>query len=222
MISERVRRGATLLRDRLHARRERRILPDDEMDRILAEAAAVQPLRSQKNVLLHLLGDLDDVADVPGDVLEIGSFKGKTTVFLSHAIEALDLEKRLYTVDPYTDEASEVGCSDENIDSAYETFHRATADLDNHEHIRAYSDEALSRFEDPTFSLVFVDGDHTYEGVMTDYRNYAPLLADGGIMVFDDYANPQWPGVGRAVETIVDEGDLTVDRRMWKTVHLRN
>jgi len=221
MISERVRRGAILLQDRLHARRERRVLPD-EVDRILAEAGAVQPLRSQKNVLLHLLGDLDDATDVPGDVLEIGSFKGKTTVFLSRAIEALGLEKRLYTVDPYTNEASEVGCSDENIDSAYETFRRATAELDNHEHVRAYSDEALSNFEDATFSLVFVDGDHTYEGVMTDYENYAPLLADRGIMVLDDYANPQWPGVGRAVETIVEEGDLTVDRRMWKTVHLRN
>lgn len=222
MIPERIQRGAILLRDRLQSRRERQILPNGELDRILAEAAAVQPLRSQKNVLLHLLGDLDNVADVPGHILEIGSFKGKTTVFLSHAIEALDLKKPLYTVDPYTNEASEVGCSDENIDSAYETFRRATADLDNHEHIRAYSDEALSHFEDTTFSLVFVDGDHTYEGVMADYRNYAPLLADGGIMVFDDYANPQWPGVGQAVETIVDEGDLAVDRRMWKTVHLRN
>lgn len=222
MISERVRRGTILLRDKLHSRRERRILPDAEVDRILAEAAAVQPLRSQKNVLLHLLGELNDVADVPGDVLEIGSFKGKTTVFLSHAIEALNLDKRLYTVDPYTNEASEVGCSDEDINSAYGTFHRETDDLDNHEHVRAYSDEALSRFEDTTFSLVFVDGDHTYDGVMADYRNYAPLLADGGIMVFDDYANPQWPGVGRAVKTIVDEGDLSVDRRMWKTIHLRN
>lgn len=222
MISERVRRGTILLRDKFHSRRERRILPDDEVDRILAEAAAVQPLRSQKNVLLHLLGDLNDVANVPGDVLEIGSFRGKTTVFLSHAIQALNLDKRLYTVDPYTDEASEVGCSNENIDSACKTFRRATDDLDNHEHVRAYSDEALSRFEDTTFSLVFVDGDHTYDGVMADYRNYAPLLADGGIMVFDDYANPQWPGVGRAVKTIVDEGVLSVDRRMWKTIHLRN
>lgn len=222
MIGKRFRRGATLLQDKLHARRERRILPENELDRILAKAAAVQPLRSQKNVLLHLLGDLDDVSDVPGNVLEIGSFKGKTTVFLSHAIEVLDLEKRLYTVDPYTSEAGEVGCSDENIDSAYETFRQSTDDLDNHEHVRKYSDEALSRFEDATFSLVFVDGDHTYDGVMADYRNYASLLADGGIMVFDDYANPQWPGVGRAVKTIVDEGDLSVDRRMWKTIHLRN
>jgi len=222
MIGERVRRGVIFLRDRLHAKRERRILPDSEVDRILAEAEAVQPLRSQKNVLLHLLGDLDGITDIPGDVLEIGSFKGKTTVFTSHAIEALELDKRLHTVDPYTNEASEVGCSDENIDSAYETFRRATDGLDNHEHVRAYSHKALSRFEDTTFSLVFVDGDHTYEGVMADYRNYSPLLADGGIMVFDDYANPSWPGVGRAVERIVDESDLTVDRRMWKTIHLRN
>lgn len=221
MIDERIHRGVIFILDRFYMRREKRILPKNKLNRIFDKAAAVQPLQSQKNVLLHLLRDLDDVSEIPGDVLEIGSFKGKTTVFLSHAIEALNLEKRLYTIDPYTTEASEVGCSNEDIDRAHEIFCQATDDLENHQHINTYSDEAVSRFKEDNFSLIFVDGDHTYNGVMADYRNYAPLLRNDGIIVFDDYANPQFPGVGYAVETIMDEGDLSVDRRMWKTIHFR-
>jgi predicted O-methyltransferase YrrM len=34
--------------------------------------------------------------------------------------------------------------------------------------------------------LLFVDGDHTYEGVLADYRMYAPLVRPGGIIAFHD------------------------------------
>ena len=35
--------------------------------------------------------------------------------------------------------------------------------------------------------LIFIDGDHTYEGVKQDIIHYLPLLAPGGIMIFHDY-----------------------------------
>ncbi len=35
--------------------------------------------------------------------------------------------------------------------------------------------------------LIFIDGDHTYEGVKQDIIHYFPLLAPGGIMIFHDY-----------------------------------
>ena len=34
--------------------------------------------------------------------------------------------------------------------------------------------------------LLFIDGDHRYDGVKSDYENYTPLLADGGMVVLDD------------------------------------
>jgi predicted O-methyltransferase YrrM len=34
--------------------------------------------------------------------------------------------------------------------------------------------------------LLFIDGDHTYEGVRSDYETYAPLVAPGGLIVFHD------------------------------------
>lgn len=37
--------------------------------------------------------------------------------------------------------------------------------------------------------LLFIDGDHSYEGTRADYRNYLPFMGDGGMVVFHD-VNP--------------------------------
>ncbi len=34
--------------------------------------------------------------------------------------------------------------------------------------------------------LLFIDGDHTYDGVAADYRLYAPLVTQGGMVAFHD------------------------------------
>jgi predicted O-methyltransferase YrrM len=37
------------------------------------------------------------------------------------------------------------------------------------------------------YDLIFIDGDHSYEGVKADFENYNNLLSDTGFIVFDDY-----------------------------------
>lgn len=36
--------------------------------------------------------------------------------------------------------------------------------------------------------LLFIDGDHTYEGVKKDWEQYSPLVRSGGLVVFHDIA----------------------------------
>ncbi|GAB4401703.1 MAG: hypothetical protein OHK0053_24810 [Microscillaceae bacterium] len=42
--------------------------------------------------------------------------------------------------------------------------------------------------------FLFIDGDHTYEGVKADYTLYSPLVAQNGIIAFHDIAPhpPEW------------------------------
>lgn len=35
--------------------------------------------------------------------------------------------------------------------------------------------------------LLFIDGDHSYKGIMGDFNNYFPLVNSGGYIIFDDY-----------------------------------
>ena len=50
----------------------------------------------------------------------------------------------------------------------------------------------------------FLDGDF-YESIRDSLRLVGPLMANGGIMVVHDYANPALPGVKRAVDEWVRE-----------------
>jgi predicted O-methyltransferase YrrM len=45
--------------------------------------------------------------------------------------------------------------------------------------------------------VLFIDGDHTYEGVKQDFLMYAPMVANEGMIVFHDVSpHPSHPGVG--------------------------
>lgn len=45
--------------------------------------------------------------------------------------------------------------------------------------------------------LLFIDGDHTFEGVKADYEMYSPLVHPAGVIAFHDICrHPQMPQVG--------------------------
>jgi hypothetical protein len=48
------------------------------------------------------------------------------------------------------------------------------------------SPAVLAELSGDTFHVIYVDGDHTYDGVSKDIRNFAPKVAPGGWMVMDD------------------------------------
>ena len=40
--------------------------------------------------------------------------------------------------------------------------------------------------DERTLNFLFIDGDHTYEGVKKDFEMYAPLVSKGGVIAFHD------------------------------------
>lgn len=56
----------------------------------------------------------------------------------------------------------------------------------------------------PEVDILFIDGDHTRQGVFDDFINYSPLVVENGYVVFDDYLDFQHsPEVHGAVNDIV-------------------
>jgi predicted O-methyltransferase YrrM len=55
--------------------------------------------------------------------------------------------------------------------------------------------------------LLLIDGDHTYEGVQRDFRDYGPLVREGGLIVLHDIA----PG---------DENDVGGVPRFWQELRV--
>lgn len=62
--------------------------------------------------------------------------------------------------------------------------------------------DSLKSFVPDKLSLLFVDGDHTYEGALSDLKTFG-VMADR-ILIHDTDA-PDFPGVRQAVEDFVKE-----------------
>lgn len=62
------------------------------------------------------------------------------------------------------------------------------------------SEEAAKKFRKPV-ELVFVDGDHEYESVMSDFESWFPKVIEGGWMAFHD--SIAVPGVRTVVQSHV-------------------
>ncbi len=58
-------------------------------------------------------------------------------------------------------------------------------------------EEVRSELAGTPVDFLFIDGDHTYEGVKQDFELYSPLLYEGGIVAIHDIASSLVPGVGR-------------------------
>lgn len=58
-------------------------------------------------------------------------------------------------------------------------------------------------FPEQFFDLVFVDGDHSYEGCSGDITSWLPRVKKGGFMAFHDYTRDVWPDVARAVDSMM-------------------
>ncbi len=70
--------------------------------------------------------------------------------------------------------------------------------------------EIAGQFPDGHFDVVYVDADHTFEGVTADIRAWAPKVKPGGLMAFNDFARILRPtlgtfGVHQAVMDFIDE-----------------
>lgn len=56
----------------------------------------------------------------------------------------------------------------------------------------------------PEIDLLFIDGDHTFDGVIKDFHLWSPLVKSGGYIIFDDYNDKKYsPEVKIAVDEII-------------------
>lgn len=136
--------------------------------------------------LLHLPLLVDHL---DGEIVEIGSFKGKSTIALALGSQCLTTRKRqVYAIDPFFHPSLQANYE--------EDFFRnlRTAGVD--QHVRAIKKASQHAYTDcpTTISALFIDGDHSYEGVKHDIIHYASRVVPGGIIAFHDYSYKACPG----------------------------
>jgi predicted O-methyltransferase YrrM len=139
----------------------------------------------------------------PERILEIGTFRGGSTLIMCAALDDLD-RGRIVCVDP------EPRVADDDWDAV---SHRASL-------VAAPSPDALGRAAELAgggFDFAFIDGDHTRDGVVRDIEATLPTLSAEAHLLFHDANFPHVRDgidhcVGAAGGRLADAGLLSVER----------
>lgn len=145
---------------------------------------------------------VDAAAD--GDTfVELGAWKGRSTVFMAVEIARSGKAIRFVTVDHWqgTEEPDQLADPDLREDQLYETFLGNIAPVRDYvEPMRALTTKAAKAFDDGTLAFVYVDAGHGYADVRADLRAWWPKIKPGGSMAGDDWCDTDEDyGVRRAV-----------------------
>jgi predicted O-methyltransferase YrrM len=142
----------------------------------------------------------------PATIAEIGRFKGGSTIVMA---AALPPGSTLLSYDVHAPGAAPVPGSvlDEELRSALARY-----GLEERVRLHVGDSRTVALPPDP-LDLLFVDGDHSYEGARADFLRWSPLVRAGGQLLFHDgvdtggYGNT-YPGVTRAVAEVEAAGEF--------------
>ncbi|XAL98845.1 glycosyltransferase [Phycisphaeraceae bacterium D3-23] len=99
----------------------------------------------------------------------------------------------------------------QQFDALHErTAHRLAPFTDRFELVRRESVDAAGLFTDERFDFIYLDADHSEDGVWRDLCAWAPKAKTGGILAGHDYGHRDFPGVKRAIDRFVGRFGWTV------------
>lgn len=107
--------------------------------------------------------------------LEIGCYEGMSASWVLDNVPGVSL----VCVDPWIEHAGVKGDVSKTI------FDAATAGRSEVHRQRSF--EFLRKADGRVFDVVYIDGDHEAKSVVEDFVLAWPLVAVGGIIIFDDY-----------------------------------
>jgi predicted O-methyltransferase YrrM len=108
----------------------------------------------------------------PKKLLEVGSFRGYTALYLAQHVSS---DAKIVTVDRYPEHGE-----------AYRNTRYASMIE------RRIGETSVSMYQQDmpgSYDLIFIDADHSYEGVKHDTELVLPLVSPTGFILWHDYAN---------------------------------
>ena len=160
-------------------------------------------------------------AAVPRDrcIVELGSWFGRSAILLGggarrgHGAPVYSVD--LFRASGCAKELLEdrVGAAAQDYWDRFQQHMRGAGLAELVSAVRGDTAQTGSDWSGPPVGLVFIDADHTYDGVKRDWTHWLARLAPHAIVAFHDYKNPAYEGVTRLVDELCAGGRLRQGRR---------
>jgi predicted O-methyltransferase YrrM len=142
-------------------------------------------LKQAYGVQSHLTDDerfkLYELAQGKKKILEIGSYLGASATCFGAAAQS---QTKIFCIDTWNNDAMTEGKKD-----TFTSFSNNTAPFkENIVPVRGFSTEVIDKVKTltPELDVLFIDGDHSYEGAKADWEGYKSFLKKGSIVIFHD------------------------------------
>lgn len=134
-------------------------------------------------------------------IVEIGSFKGRSTVCLAFACTGT--RKHVFAIDRWQGLYADFNNQPDKHDMLRDGFFHIWNDNIIRNDLRDYvtplagdSAEIAKTWRAP-IEMIFIDGSHHYEDVIADFEGFYPYITTGGVVAIHD-VTPEWDGCWRA------------------------
>lgn len=119
-----------------------------------------------------------------GVILEIGSYRGKSTLAL--AMGAQHSGARVYSIDPHEEFTGVAGGKYGPPDLARKIDNIAKFQLGEIIFPICLNSHDVGRIWNKSIDILWIDGDHSFEGVKGDYDLFSPFVKKNGLLLFHD------------------------------------
>lgn len=188
------------------------------MNRFPFPASFKQVKAVTPNEIALTLADLAMGVPADQEIVELGVYHGRTTLIMAWGAQQGN-GAHVTGIDPWELDGNVYGDEMGDLAGARAWARYWVRGLGYSNKIRlvqAFSHDAAAEWETAPqdlnlrgrIGLLFIDGDHTFEGATRDVRAWAPHLAPGATIAVDDYVNPGYPGVAQAIDALVADGTL--------------
>ena len=161
--------------------------------------------------LERLLRFVEETEEVKGDVVECGVYRGGTLLAMALRLQRMQSQRIVHGFDSFRGfpTASAIDASGGKSaapgrlgDTTVELVQAKVRRLRVEERVRlhpGFFKETLPMLPDQPLSLAHLDCD-LYQSYRTALEHLWPKLSIGGVMVFDEFNDPKWPGGRQAIE----------------------
>ena len=154
-------------------------------------------LTHEERVVLYRLGFKLAKKGRRSIAVEVGSYLGASSAFLASGLKQTGQDGKVICIDTWENDAMSEG----GRDTMAEFLANTAALTEWIQPIRGWSTAVVDKVREHAgeIDLLFIDGDHSYEGCLADWRAYNPLLASNAIVVMHDV------GWAEGVTKVIDE-----------------